>query len=95
MPSKHRPEGYLLIDDRASGQGMFESATNTCSHCQRIIVLNPLRTRERGYCPGCDSYICDTCEAARVAGGYTCMPMAQVFDEEEERILRHGTMVSS
>jgi hypothetical protein len=56
-------------------------------------VMNPLRTRDRAYCPKCDSYICDECEAVRVAAGYACKPMAQVFDEAEERILRHGTVV--
>lgn len=41
------------------GGGLFESATITCSHCQRVVVLNPQRTRERGYCAKCDHYICD------------------------------------
>lgn len=56
------------------GRGMrFESATINCSHCSRLVVLNPDRSRERGYCPKCDHYICDTCEATRVATG-VCYP---------------------
>jgi uncharacterized paraquat-inducible protein A len=87
-------EGYLLIDNRAAGDGMVESATVTCSHCHRVVVLNPQRTRERGYCPKCDSYICDQCEAVRASNGYSCVTMTQVFDELEERIVRHGSVGS-
>lgn len=94
MRNKRSQEGYLLVDNRASGQGMVESPTITCSHCQRVVVLNPLRTRERGYCPKCDSYICDECEAVRVASGFECRPMKQVFDELEGRITHHGTVDS-
>ena len=38
----------------------FESATITCSHCQAVVILNPLRTRARGYCASCDHYVCDS-----------------------------------
>jgi hypothetical protein len=91
MRSKRSLEGYLLVDNRAVGGGMMESATITCSHCQRVVVLNPGRTRGRGYCPKCDSYVCDECEADRVAHGFRCLPMAQVFDETERK-LSHGSM---
>lgn len=39
----------------------FEAPTLQCSHCQAGVVLNPQRTRDRGYCAKCDHYICDTC----------------------------------
>lgn len=81
--SKRSLEGCLLIDHRAGdgttttikdtvpvGRGtMFESPTITCAHCQRIVVLNPDRSRSRGYCPNCDGYVCDECEAVRVSTG--------------------------
>ena len=82
-------EGYLLIDHRDSpgldhpqlGPGSFyESPTRNCSHCERLIVLNPKRTRSRGYCPKCDSYVCDWCEAKRVSTGI-CYSMKQRIDE--------------
>lgn len=60
---------------------VFESATVTCSHCQRQVVLNPDRTRERGYCPKCDHYVCDACEAIRVAAGGECKTFKQIMDE--------------
>lgn len=81
---RSRREGYLLIDHRASpgiGEGklransVFEAATNTCVHCQRIVVLNPDRTRDRARCSRCDRYICDQCA---VAG--ECSPFERKLD---------------
>lgn len=80
MTSKRRHEGYLLIDNRCAGLGMTEVATYTCSHCDAVVVMNPLRTRERGYCRGCDKYICDNCTAIR-ARTLECRPMQKVIDE--------------
>ncbi len=66
------------------GGSVMESATITCSHCQKLVVLNPDRQRSRGYCPKCDHYICDECEIERVASGYACMPFVQIGDEALE-----------
>ena len=62
----------------AAGQ-RFESATITCSHCQRIVILNQNRTRERGYCAKCDHYICDNPLCHR-----DCIPFSQVMDSLQE-----------
>ena len=52
----------LGMDIPIVGKGeRFESAINTCGHCAAAIILNPNRTRERGWCQHCDRYICDTC----------------------------------
>lgn len=96
MASLRRQEGYLLIDHRASpglppsaepthvpGGALFESATVTCAHCHRIIVLNPDRSRARHYCPKCDHYVCDT-----VACVVTCDPMQAQFDRLERQALQ-------
>ena len=64
MRSKTSHEGYLLIDDRAGGGRLFESATVTCAHCQVTFLRNPLRARPRGYCRNCDAYICDKPECS-------------------------------
>jgi hypothetical protein len=59
------------------GKGqLYESATITCAHCQVIVILNPLRTRARGYCQKCDAYICD-----RPACHLACTPFEAVIDE--------------
>ena len=70
-----------------AGRGLFESATVTCSHCHRIVVLNPDRTRERAYCSQCDYYLCDACGAARAHTG-DCRPLNQWFDEMQARVAR-------
>lgn len=65
---------------REAGIGLFETATYTCSHCQYVVIMNPNRTRERAYCRGCDSYICDPCGAKRAAD-FSCKTYKQVVDE--------------
>jgi hypothetical protein len=63
-----------------AGKGLFEAPTYTCSHCQYVVVMNPQRTRERAYCRGCDSYICDACGVKR-AQDFSCKTYKQVADE--------------
>jgi hypothetical protein len=69
------------------GRGVFESATITCKHCQQILILNPLRTRARGYCPKCDHFICDLCDAARVQNGYACTTFEEQIDRTHEVVI--------
>lgn len=58
-------------DPRFTGEGkMLESATIACAHCLGIVVKNPMRVRERGYCAKCDKYICDHCDAKRAQADY-------------------------
>lgn len=63
-----------------AGRGLFETPTYTCSHCQYVVVMNPKRTREREYCRGCDSYICDGCGELK-KNGVPCKTYAQKVDE--------------
>lgn len=63
---------------------MMEVPTLTCSHCQKVLIVNPGRTRDRGYCPKCDHYVCDECEAARVVSGGDCRTFKQLMDEVQE-----------
>jgi len=59
MITKRSREGYLLIDNRASGGELVELPTITCVHCNCVVVLNQQRTRPRGHCWKCDAYVCD------------------------------------
>ncbi len=68
----------------SAGRGLFEAATYTCSHCCAVVILEPLRTRPRAYCPKCDHRICDRCEAVRVASGGVCKTFRQIIDEVQE-----------
>ncbi len=86
MPSQRQRKGYYLVDHRASPglpeipEGtIFEADVLTCSHCQTSMLKNPARTRERAYCPGCDHYICDGCEAVRQKT-MQCADIRRVFD---------------
>lgn len=67
------------------GGGMKEFPTITCSHCQQVLIINPDRTRERGYCPKCDHYVCDRCEVIRLNQG--CKTYKQIMDEYEESVI--------
>jgi hypothetical protein len=69
------------------GRGLQEMTTITCSHCQTILIQNPLRTRERGYCPKCDHYVCDRCNAIRIQTGQ-CKTWRQVVEEQHEKIIK-------
>lgn len=97
MSSKRSHEGYVMVDQRASGHGLFESASITCSHCHRVVVLNPDRTRPREYCSKCDHYICDGCGAIRKQTG-ECSPLNAVFDQmqaKEFRTEQHNRMLAA
>ncbi len=69
------------------GQENLELPILKCWHCQTMLVRNPLRVRDRGYCPGCDRYLCDLCNDKRIKTGI-CRPWTQVFDEIIETAIR-------
>lgn len=77
--------GYGLIDHRASPgttdvpEGtIYEADLICCTHCGLTMFFNPMRTRERGYCPKCDHYICDTCNAI-YQRTFICHPMTELI----------------
>jgi hypothetical protein len=59
---------------------VFETACYSCSHCQTVVVMNPLRTRERGWCSKCDQYICDGCNMIRQETGYVHTSVKEIAD---------------
>jgi hypothetical protein len=67
----------------AGAQGVWESATVTCSHCHRVVILNPDRSRARNYCSTCDHYVCDN-----PACIITCQPMNKTLDELQRAAFR-------
>lgn len=58
-------KGYFLHTESYDGpdqpfaKGMEEMHTLTCCHCNRVVILNPHRVRERHWCFKCDHYVCD------------------------------------
>lgn len=76
------------LDAPAVGAGVtFESALSVCHHCHADVILNPNRSRERGWCWACDHYICDACNAAKQAGA-PCMPFKAKFARFYEKLIR-------
>lgn len=65
----------------------FEGATVTCNHCQRQVIRNPERQRERAWCWNCDAYICDPCEAVRAVAG--CKTFSAII-AEADRLAHKG-----
>ena len=61
------------------GGQRLERDIQQCSHCQRGVLLNPGRVRARAHCPKCYHYICDECDAIRLATGQ-CVTFAAQFD---------------
>lgn len=76
-----------------AGRGLYESATYTCSHCQAIVVLNHLRTRDRGYCRKCDHYVCDICATALAQTGI-CKPFREIVYEAGIEADKQGVIVN-
>jgi len=69
-----------LPKDAGKKETVWESATVTCNHCEAQVVLNPDRSRPRGFCMHCSHYLCDECEAKRFLG-LPCYPFkARVQD---------------
>lgn len=53
--------GKGLLDSRNAITGVhLEFNTLTCVHCNRVVVLNPERKRERHTCLKCNAYVCDS-----------------------------------
>lgn len=62
------------------GGTIFKSATITCSHCKAVVILNPDRSRSRGYCRGCDHAICDRCSLLMKLG-HPCRPFDKLIED--------------
>src|ERR1700675_1557700 len=60
---------------------VFESATFTCADCERVVIMNPDRSRARGFCPKCNHYLCDACETVRVQQGGKCNNFKVMVDK--------------
>ena len=65
----------------------FEAPTFTCHHCDRIVILNPLRNRDRGYCQKCHHQLCDNCETKKAVDG-KCNSRERRIDEFLERAVK-------
>ncbi len=76
-----RPEDVAHVPGTIAVPGgqHLERDIQQCSHCQRGVVLNPARVRDRAVCQKCYHYICDACETIRVKTG-ACVPFTAVIE---------------
>lgn len=79
--------GWRRIADQVGAGQRAQVPTAICGHtrsgflCERMVILNPLRTRDRGFCPKCQRYLCDECELERVLSGGECRTKDRLIDE--------------
>ena len=68
-------KGVIVSSNAVAGGGELVVPTLTCAHCNCVVLLNPLRTRERHRCHRCNSYVCDKpgCRAE-------CVPTDETID---------------
>ena|SRR5437899_3104257 len=78
------PEAALSLGYHPSqvqeGQ-LFEAKTNHCSHCGTVVIMNPMRTRERTICYACNKYVCDNCGISMKMPDYVHKTYIQQLDE--------------
>jgi len=79
-PAERLAAGLPVAMPIGAGE-MLEAPTFTCSHCQKIVVINPNRQSERAYCSKCDHYVCNGCGAVMKAPGYVHRSWRQLIDE--------------
>jgi hypothetical protein len=76
----------------AVGKGqIYESAVIICSHCQCAVIIEPKRTRERGWCSKCDRYLCDDC-GLEMHRTLECKSVDRRIDEMLEVLDRYGSV---
>jgi hypothetical protein len=80
-------QGKIHPGETVHAGATYETAIQTCSHCQRVIIMNPLRERERHVCHGCYHYICDGC-AHLYTQDRTCHNFYQLMDALQEAAFR-------
>lgn len=76
----HRAGMGCIAEQVAKGR-IAKIPVATCGHCQRQVIMNPMRTRERSRCFKCWNYLCDNCKTVQVANGGECKPFVQVIEE--------------
>ena len=83
--------GWRRIASQVGKGQRAQVPTAICGHtragflCEAMVILNPMRTRDRGFCPKCQSYLCDQCELERRLSGGECKAKARLIDEHMDK----------
>lgn len=93
----HRASPGLTAEDVGAFGGpvvkrgeVYESAIIVCGHCQAAVILEPKRTRDRGWCSKCDAYLCDDCTEL-LARTLQCESIVRRLDDLRNQIERFGS----
>lgn len=71
---------------------VLEADILQCRHCPRPeMKKNPFRTRERGHCFKCNSYVCDFCALEMTKSDYIHRPFVKLIDDTMESAYRAET----
>jgi len=90
-PEMARRMGY--IPELVAEGKVFEAPTLTCAHCRTIAIMNLDRTRARGRCNYCDSYVCDVCALAMMSPDYIHLPWQKRVDDHMDAEARPDPFV--
>ena len=72
---------------------LFEAKTNHCSHCGTVVIMNPMRTRDRSLCVYCNKYICDNCGIQSKMPDYVHKTYTQQIDESLTFFANQGNTI--
>jgi len=82
------PEKLRSTTNIVGPNQVFEADVQFCAHCGSQVILNPKRTRPRGYCSKCNHYICDNPICNK-----ECAPLKQLLDKAERSIIKTGNII--
>jgi hypothetical protein len=80
--------GYYLNDDRPSGGKKTEADIQTCTHCQKVLVMKEW-TEDGGYCSRCAAPICGPCADKMLTDG--CVPFVKLIEQEADMAVKLDT----
>lgn len=77
--------GYMLNDNRASGNGVKEADIVSCPHCQALIEL-ALWKEDGGFCGKCNKPVCGPCADRMATKG--CAPFVKLIEDHLDKVYR-------
>lgn len=85
--------GYFWNDNTASGGTHEKSDVQSCTHCQRVIIMNEWRAVDRGsgkmsggFCIKCNAPICAYCNKDFAQNG--CVPFIKLIDQHHDATIK-------
>jgi hypothetical protein len=81
--------GYYRNDDQASGGKLLQADVQTCSHCQKVLMMQQW-SKDGAICGGrCHRPLCDGC-AMKIFKGAECLPFEDWLHQQLEKAERRA-----